>query len=973
MKNLASILTIIVLAANVAFAEKMDIDANNVVIEKLEKSLSLEDKETIKYTSLVKRIGDLYSERARLKFMSEQEQSCNGCKGSITDRAMALKYYNRIYKKLKGQERLDVELQRAELYLLLNKVKNSIAAYNSLLNFSRSVRNSKFEGVALYGLGEIRFTKAQYKRTAKLFKKAIRLAPKSLRPMAYYRLAWSQMNLGKTTRAIQTLTKILKTPALLSKNGQYNEPFHEDISKDLVIFLAQKGVSQSDINVVENYSPSQIKQNNVYSLAVEAQRTGQFLSAYKVWMHYLKFYDVNKLEQLKIQVKLAQIHYNMNKKRSAMNAYKKALNLWKQVDCDDECGAIKVQIKNFIVHWKKELKDKKDPQFYTALDSYLKVFDEDASVYFIAATQAYKNRKFADASEYFRKSAKTAKKDKKLKLTALFEMVSSAEKTNNKNIKRSAYKTYLEMDKVSSRRFEIDYQHVYLDYEDKNFKSSFHGFTRLAETTKTPKSIRLKSADLALDSLAALKRQVDLEKKALVYSSLFKNRRPEYLKVARSACFNQANIRVNEAKTSNSDLNTSLKCLRKYSFKDLSGRQKFAYYKVMMAISMKLLKFNEVDRVASKILSIKGVNSYEKDFALSKIVFVAELQLKFNKAYRNYKKIGNKGISKAESELKLGMLAELAGKNPVKHYEKFVKLTPSLDKANKIRVHMALTSRLAWKKLISFEKKLSRTPEIFADAALELFGKYQNLSRARQVLAHRRVKRTYKGSLLNRSVMLLEMNSSHKKLMKHKVSSYNQYVLNKTLTQRIALLSKVEANLKSAINAKDILVQAHVLSILGEEYKRFAERLGQLKPPRGLNKNETAIYQRTMNEKIKGYKTRQFDIARTEKKLWEQKNIQKEVFDFYKLATVNQRKVVDRQLGIISTTAPTKVKRFVNFKFSKVSKKSTAVSSLWKSIRQNPLETKTVQKLKDTMKAINNSTLQSYMDLRLHQIKGVAQ
>ena len=113
-------------------------------------------------------------------------------------------------------------------------------------------------------------------------------------------------------------------------------------------------------------------------------------------------------------------------------------------------------------------------------------------------------------------------------------------------------------------------------------------------------------------------------------------------------------------------------------------------------------------------------------------------------------------------------------------------------------------------------------------------------------------------------------------------------------------------------------------------------------------------------------------MLKSAKKLWNHRNLQKEVFDFYKVATFNQKKVVDSQMKIIEKVAPTRVKRFVDFKLAKVKTvEPNQVGRTWKQIKAEPLNGGKVSGLKKVMGALNRSTMQSYLDLRLIQIKGV--
>src|SRR4051794_20115197 len=97
-------LLVLLLGSQLAFAVRMDETTHDMIIQRLEYGIDGMDKNAPERTGILLRLGDLYADRARLKFMNEIEDSCKNCKGALSDRKKAISLYNEAITKTPKEE-----------------------------------------------------------------------------------------------------------------------------------------------------------------------------------------------------------------------------------------------------------------------------------------------------------------------------------------------------------------------------------------------------------------------------------------------------------------------------------------------------------------------------------------------------------------------------------------------------------------------------------------------------------------------------------------------------------------------------------------------------------------------------------------------------------------------------------------------------------------------------------------------------
>src|SRR5690606_19144741 len=125
----------------------------------------------------------------------------------------------------------------------------------------------------------------------------------------------------------------------------------------------------------------------------------------------------------------------------------------------------------------------------------------------------------------------------------------------------------------------------------------------------------------------------------------------------------------------------------------------------------------ELDAVfatADQLLKVPGLSDTDREWAMSQKVWVSELKLNFADAYRLSLKMSFPHLSKADRELRLALLAELAGLDARKHNEAILKLSKNTRAKNLVRVSLIRSSGNPWKELDRHRDQLRKTPDLLA-------------------------------------------------------------------------------------------------------------------------------------------------------------------------------------------------------------------------------------------------------------------
>ena len=992
MSKLLLSLLLLTLISPAQAAKRMDLETHDLVINKLEGVIgALNEADTQKLPVLL-RLGDLYADRARLRTMAEVEKNCTGCLNSKADRHRALALYNRAFRISDPNQQGHLLLQMSHLHQAVGQQKSAVQLLNRIIRAGSSRYGRLTLALAYNGLGEIEYRKGRFAQSKYYFSRAYKEPKLPRRGFALYRLAWSHLNLGENTTAVNKLTALLRSRELLDLGqgaiAKDRNSFHEDVSRDLATFLARKPVNQKKINLLLELSPETTRRANLFYLATEAERLGQKGSAILVWAHYLKSGPLAELESLEIQIRLAQLHFDIGQKTKAVGEYKKATDMWKSKGCDkeQECNELRIRLRNFVTNWNRLEKKNPSPQLLLAYQYYGALFPRDVEMAFWLGQIAQQKRQWKSAQNAFNLAANLAESDLKkgkshlqpkalqrLREGSLLGEVESAEATKQPHLKLAAYGHYLLLLPNGNRAMDIRYQIAHVHYEQGKHRQAAGEFKQLALTAKASnKVLGRKSADLALDSLVLSKNDQELEKWALELASHYPGRRIEYLRIARKSAINQAVLVINKPKMNKSD---QAKALQKLSHVNLAGateKEKAAYYKNQMTLAVRTRNLEKVRSSARNILNLKGVSSQDRDQALRNLIWVAELKLEFVTAYTLTRdKLTPKTKRNRTALLRLAMLAELSGRDPSPYYLKYLEKTRSVRQANMVRLQMVRRARWPWPQIDKQLPQLRRTPDLLAQITLETFGRFRNYGRAQKILKLWGVKNSPAGKVLSRQLIYRDLDRSVVRLTKHRLNRRSDSRLQKSIRQRISRLGDLEKLAATAIRGKDWTIQVLSLNVLANENRRFHKELTSLPAPKGLTKKQRKQYQKILGQQAAPYQRLARDYSAKVKELWGRTSaisqLEKDLYD----GRPELRQVVKLEIKRLSGAAPNAGQRLRLRKLAKrkvEAPRHRDVKKMYVALKSDPFNRSLLQDLRSMEERRGSESMVAFLDSRLKQI-----
>lgn len=985
--SLRILLLFIALSSQAVTAQvgKMDIHTHDIVITKLENVVKNLDKKISQKAPIILRLADLYSDRARLKFMQEMEKSCDACLGSKDDRKAAIDHYLSIIPYLDGDTQAQSLIQAAHLYKLIGNVNEAIKLYKSVAE-SRKNYAAVMKGSAYGGLGETYFQKGEFKQAKKYLQKALNI-PETPQPgYLQYRLAWCYLNEGKTRTAIRTMKDLLSQPELLKLQAvgpdADRNSFHEDVSRDFATFLAKTEVGQKEIDDLMRLSPDAVKRSNLFFLGEETDRLGQKRGSLLVWKNYVSQNQLTDQEQLEIQIRVAQLRYDLGHLRTASKEYDKAISTWKTKGCrGSECDQLRIRLRNFVTVWNKAKKKNPDSSLLSAYQSYLSVFSDDVEMMYWAADVARHIEKHSDAMElYYRSSilaAQQLKKDennKALRKTfegSLLAQIEMAEATKNLDHRKRAYEHYLSLNPQGEKALEVKYQLAHLLYERGRHAEAAEAFTKVAfEKDEKQRPLRIKAADLALDSLALAKNDKAIEGLSEQFARTLPERKTEYLALQRKASLNLVAATLKDSKSSDSELKAAQNRLSAVNLKTATKEEKIAYYKNKMLLGEIHKDLNQVDSASKSLLRIKGLSDADERLALQYQLWVAEMRLEFAEAYRLSQKVDLKSLSKDQKLLKQAIFAELAGKKSDHLYRAFIKATPSRREANIIRAKLIRDNRNMWPEILKELRKLDDTPDILAALALEAYSKKNDQKSADKILKYKSIQKYPEGRALARASFLENFSEFERKIGKHRIRSRSDAQLQKTLKQRIDYLTEADSWANQAVKSTDWSLQLLTLNRVADENNRLYRDLLKLPIPRSLNRSQRAEYQKMLKAQAQPFKEKAEQVQNKIEELWSNTAAVARIENDINNSDPRLARIFEKELkrvaGAASPSRRKQLLKTLNAKNSRPSRKTILAAR--HKVSRDPFNRTLLEELRRLENQAGGETMVTYLDARLDSL-----
>jgi hypothetical protein len=956
-------LAIALLGTQMVHAVKMDHKTHDELINRLEDTLASMAKNASERSPVMFRLAGLYADRARLKEMEEVERKCSNCLKAKEDRQKAVQYYEVTLKDQSKEKQGEVLIQLAHLESLNSKDKKSQKLFHQILNAGTKVYSSRVVGLAHLNIAEDFFRKADFKTALKHYEKAQAYdLPDPALPR--YRAAWCELNLGHEKQAISGIKNILKNPEMVK-----DVSFHEDASNDLATLLPRAYVGNEQIQELLSLSPESKRKENLKTLAEECSRLGKKGSAILALQAYSKEPGFSSTEQIETQIQIAQLQFDMGKTDLAQKEYRDALNLWKQLGCrkDEACKDIKIRYRNFVTSWNKLKKSRPDQNLLQAYEDYLSVFSDDLEMTHWAALTARTLNDAPKGVALFRRAAALAKEQRNAKMFegSLLGEIELAEKSKNKDLMEAAYTHYINENPQGDKIWETRFARAALWAAQKKYQQAFSEYHNIVTAdAKAAKKYQSSAADAALDQLARLNDHAALQARSQEYAKILPQKSSQYLKVARKAVLNQVPV------LASGSLKQALDKLEQYPQAGASKDELVKFHKNRILLSQQLKDVARAEKAAWDLYKVKGLSSDDNAYAIGVIAWAAELKLDFKTAFLYQKKLTPKRPS-ADDELKLAVLAELAGLNSYNYYSSYLKKERGLKARNAVRANLVKNSSHPWKELSKHLKDLKSSPDILAAVALDAYSRQPSDSQIRKLLKTTRIARYPEGKTLERQFTLRELKKFDREIGKHRLNSRNDRLLQASIKKRLQLLHTADVKVKQSLRAKDWSLQVITLAINARENERLQKDLLALPPPRGLNKTQLAQYKKLLFDQSEVYRRKAANISEDINALMERDKD----LDGLTLALENAshpvRKVLEKELTLARDLTRGNAKNRLSQLLKLPSRQPSfqEVTVARNAVREDPFDLSKTARLKELEAQRGEETMVGYLDARMSAMK----
>lgn len=984
MKKLVVLILALTFAVS-AFADKMDIATHTSLIEKLTQIIGFTEETASKQNMMI-RLADLHSERARLYAMENEGKGEATFKKEIeSDRKIALGLYDKAFHKADKNIKGLVLLQMAHLNQLLGNQKTSKALFEKIIK-DRKKYDSQVVAEALIEAGDDEYNAGNFTKALKNFEAALSIKENPRKSYAKYRIAWTQFHLGNTKKSIALMIALLRdTNSFKRADGSQDSSFQEEASRDLATFYARKDIDAKDIETLIELTPANIKESNLTYLANELDRAGKKKSSLQVWAIIGNGKESGD-EKIEGQIKIARIQYDLNKKADTVKEIQVAAKMLKE-DCEnaENCKALEQKLRLLITDWGKAEERNPSEHLINAYKIYTSNFP-DIEINYWAGIAAQKRKQYTDAFGFYKNSAELTyeyknNNDLKTKNKAILNMfegsllgaIEVAEQSKIIELRDQAYIQYLKLNPDGEKALEVQYQIAQVLLEKGEHQNAANKFKDIALTTKKgPQTIKDKSADLSLDTLVILKDDEKLEDWANEYAAKIPARKLEFQAIARKSTLNQAAKAINASK-SESELERHYNKLAKADLAKAPQAEKISFYKHRTLIAYKIKNLDALIISSNLTLREKNISANDKNEALTQLAWAYEMKLDFKNALATLKKIAPEKNKVDDHVLKLGMLSELAGKNPTGYYEEFLNI--SNNRAQRQDVAFSLV-RLAKNKTKAFRKYdsiLVGNIKLYMEAGTYAYEEKKSESLKHELLSKRGSSNTFEGQLLERLDAIKEIQQQAQVLNRHKLRSNGNKNLKNSISERLNLIAKFEKLTDRAIKKQDFTLQLVALSNLSFENRRLAHDIVRLPAPKGLKAAQRAQYKQLIEDQVAPYNQKSEAVLAKTNDLWNSKE-DSSILDIMDLSISGH--LPGSKLALEELRAVNQVAKRLSYSSLTLTKKwqqrqklSLELTSVRTLVSKNPFDSGYLEKMKEIETKLNSGPMVAYLDARIADLK----
>jgi len=887
--SLAFLFVCLSVSSHPVLAEKMDHETHSLVIEKLErvlKNTSTMQKAGVDANTveIQLRLADLLSERARLEVLSSQGKENARAK---RDRQRALQLYQQAAAQTSGERAMRVGLQMAYLFESLGQSDAANRQYADLIRRFSTIDSASGRLLlsrVYSNWADLFYVRGQFTAALSNFEEALRRSGAERIGYIRYRMAWCDFNLGRHAEATEGLTRILKQSQWLrseTSGEAVDTAFQQDIARDLVVFMAQQPVDENQVKILAGLTPESIRVENLRAFASELNRLGKKREVVLVWSYILNNRPSTDLTYEGL-IQLAQSYLSLNQPQKTLATLEQWVLVRKSNKCRDQdvCQLVDKQARKLVIDWSQLEKAALTENLLTAYLIYLKAFPADAEMTFWAAQVARQLSKPQASFELFARTVEIDRKQAQAQ-RAVVAMIEIAESEDKKPLKASAYESYLKNFPTGIEEPLVRYQRARLWYDEGRHQEAAQEFAALAMRNLTREqqnklnatgNLQKKSADLALDAWALAKQSRQVEEWATKFAKRFPQHRVEYLKIARRSVLVDVAQTVEKPQVSDEEIRTSLSRIQALDLVGASPDERVLVSQNRMALATRSQDLGAMRGAAQQLLGLQMISSEQREQALEKLAFVAEMQLDFVSAYEINKKLQMRSLTVSERELRLAYLAELANLPSRPHYEAVLKKNPSRKNQKIAQTRLVRLASNPWPELKRFETSLAQDPELLGELVLEAYARTENRKQAERLLKSRAITQTPAGFELQQSFAIENLGPLIRRAQSLEMVNKSDAALQRSIRSRLQSLEAISKAAQTAARNRFGIVQVIALSHLARENQRLHQDLLNLPSPKGLSKAQQAQYQKALQARAGSFKTEADRIQLQLDQAWDQKD-----------------------------------------------------------------------------------------------------
>ncbi|MGZ5278447.1 MAG: tetratricopeptide repeat protein [Pseudobdellovibrionaceae bacterium] len=965
MKRILHSIPLVFIATAIASAD-VDGETRSLLITKLEKvQMQLAPNDSSK-VAVTLRLADLYAERARINSMEELNKGCQTCNAGDADRKKALRFYLEVMDRAPEASRGKVMVQIGHLYQITGSEEKAVEFYQKVL---QAEKHPGLRAEADLSLGEIYFKRRDFAKALGSYSEVIKNPAASSKGLAAYRSAWCAFNQGQVVSAIEQVQHILKTPALLSRNGasgnQVDSQFHEEVALDFVTFLAKEQLTPALVQSLYDLSPERIKSQNVQSLALEQERLGKKAEALSAWKFV--YGHLNKAEdRLAAQISMAQLEFDGGNRKEALMNYEKALQVWKEFkSCgSDQCEELRKRARQFVVSWNQIEKKQVSEDLLTAYQMYSGTFPEDVDMFIYQAQVAEDLKNYPVAWEAMSKALPLlVSKNEGAKLeTLLLKQIELAETAKNEDQQNQAADLYLKHSSQKTKTFEVQYQKARNLYEKANYTMAVDELRALALLASGDLKIRKQAADLSLDGLVLLKDETRLPVWAKEYSSIFKDSASEYSQIVQKSILTKS--------TQMADLNTAgaYQELLAFNVAQAQPEDRLKYYKNKLIMAEKLQKFPEAVSAADDLLVQPGLSFEDREFAWSRKAYLSEMLLDFGTALAATEKI-EKSISSEDKALKLAIFAELSGSQSESYYQRYLQASKDEEHKRLVAAELIRKSKKPDQTLEMHRALLEKSPALFAQLSAEVYARTNNEAILKRVQKDSTLAATDAGKLMIRVAFLKTYADLKKKISNLKLETANDRKLATSIKARAGMLEQIETMTKHSIQSSDWTSQLVSLDLLAKESDRFYQELLSAPVPAGLSGDDEQQYLSLLSAQAAPYQTKAAAAKVKVEEFWKNPNWETSLNQAWTQTAL--RPLLSVEITALKDAAPEQTRTLANVDAktattdASVRPSSQVVQDARRQVYQKPFDKQALENLLSVEIKSENSAMVQYLQTRL--------